>query len=173
MFALPRLYLWLGVGAAIIGVFLYIRFLHMRVDYFRGQRDQVQAILDTERAQHKQAMADMEAGRKRDLEEAQRIREQGNAHLLDRVRFHADNADALNKRLRLAAASRVRPLTPAASAPADCGNYESDPTRLSEQARGFLIGEAAAAERNGDLLEACRADYEAVKLLARCGISPQ
>jgi hypothetical protein len=162
----PRLYLWLGVGAAIVGVFLYVRFLQARVDYWKDRNDQVQAILTTERAQHKQAEAAMEERRLRDLEEASKLREQTNAHLLDRVRFHSDAADAL--RVRLNSASRVRSLKAASAAPADCGNYAADPTRLSDAHREFLIGEALGAERNGDLLEACRADYQTVK--KACGI---
>jgi len=159
-------YVILGVGGVVIVLFLYIRFLQSSRDHWKERYDEVQATLNVERATHKQAMDENEARRARDLQEATRIRNETVQHLEERIAANAGAADAL--RVRLAAERRLRPLAPAPSAPAECGNYESDPTRLSEPHRRFLIGEAAAAERNGDLLEACRRDYEAVK--SACGV---
>jgi hypothetical protein len=164
----PRVYLWLGVGAIIIGVFLYVRFLQARVDYWKLQTAQVQAMLDTERAGYKIAMEAADAKHKQDLSRAATSADETRRHLANRLDYYSGAAADLEQRLRNAEKRRLRPLAPAASAPADCGNYEADPTKLSGAHRGFLIGEAAAAEEQGELLEACRADYETVKIA--CGV---
>lgn len=159
------------IGVIAIGAFLYVRSLQISRDHWRLQHDQVQATLNTERASHKKAAEEAEAQRKADLADALKIRDSAQQHLQDRVAFHAAAADGLRKRLRDAERDRLRPLAHAADAPADCRNYESDPTRLSESHREFLIGEAVAAEGNIELLEACRKDYSAA--LITCGIKTE
>lgn len=164
----PKIYLWLGVGAAIIAAFLYVRYLQARVDYWKGQATEVQAKLDRERVGHKLAMEEANAEHERNLEQANAKGAATRQHLEDRLAYYTGAATDLERRLLDAERRRVRPLAPAASAPADCRDYEADPTRLSAPHRGFLIGEAAAAEEQGELLEACRADYETVKIA--CGV---
>lgn len=165
---MPNPYVLIGLAIAAAVLFLYVRYLQISRDHWKNQATQIQATLDSERASHKKAMEDADEQRKTDFAAAVERNKIAVDHLQERLDFHTANANALAERLRVAERSRLRPLAPSAAAPADCGNYESDPTRLSEQARGFLIGEAAAAEENGDLLEACRADYATVKIT--CGI---
>jgi len=162
-----RIYLYLGLAAAIVAAFLYVRFLQSRVDHWKGQHDQVQATLNVERVGNKLAMEANEKKRTDDLASAVKLRDETVERFQARIHTIASDADSL--RVRLATERRLRTLAPAATAPAECGNYESDPTRLSTAHREFLIGEAVAAERNIGLIEACRADYKAVKLA--CGVS--
>lgn len=136
--------------------------------YWKPKYDLLQTTIAAERESHAQAIEAERVRRERDLELAQLRSKETSDHLQSRLAFHTSNADSLLKRLRNAEANRLRPLAPTASAPAECGNYEADPTRLSEPARGFLVGEAAAAEEQGELLLACRKDYQTVKLA--CGV---
>ena len=160
-------YVLLGIAAAVVASFLYARFLNARIDHWKEQHDQVQAILTVERTEHKLAMEAADAKRVRDLADATILSTKAREYLQDRVAHWNGAADALAQRLRDAERSRVRALAPANTAPAECGNYEADPTRLPEPARAFLIGEAAAAEKLGEFLATCRKDYHAVRVA--CG----
>jgi hypothetical protein len=156
------------VVVLILSGFLYVRWLHSSRAYWKAQYGEVYATLSTERAGHQKAMDDALDQRQRDLALANEIHQAAVQHLQTRIHSISDNAIALRDRLRIVEANRIRPLAPAASAPAECRDYESDPTRLSREAREFLVWEAAAAETLGEYLDACRKDYKVVR--KACGI---
>jgi hypothetical protein len=155
--------------AALVG-FIYVTGRKHERNVWKPKYDLLQTTIATERKSHEDAMEANRVAAEQRFVAATDLREQARQHLEDRLHFHSARADSLANRLRNAEASRVRPLAPAASAPADCRDYEADPTRLSGEARGFLIGEAAAAEETGELLLACRKDYQVVR--AACGVKP-
>lgn len=153
--------------AAVFG-FTYVTGRKHERNVWKPKYDLLQTTIATERKSHEDAMEANRIASEQRLVSATTLREQARQHLEDRLHFHSSRADSLARRLRDAEAGRLRPLAPAASAPADCRDYEADPTRLSGAARGFLIGEAAAAEEQGELLLACRKDYEVVR--TACGV---
>lgn len=151
--------------AAVLG-YVYVRGRGDERKVWKPKYDLLQTTLKTERESHALAMEQAQKEAASNLALAEDVRSRAIAHLSERIAHHSDHADSLVKRLRDAEVSRLRALAPAANAPTECRDYESDPTRLSRENREFLIGENAAAERNADLLEACREDYRAARLAA-------
>lgn len=164
---LGRYWKEIAISLVIISGFLYVRWLQASREHWKGEYEKAQVTLTLEREGHQRAMDESVERQQRDLSAANEIREAAVAHLQDRVHSISDSASALAERLRLAESRRLRPLAPAASAPAQCRDYSADPVLLDGASREFLIGEATAAEVTAALLQACRKDYEAAK--TACG----
>jgi hypothetical protein len=117
------------------------------------------------RAASEQAIKDRQAD-----EEAGKIRNQKVIeHAQERI--HASNAasDSLRDELRRAR-SALRPLAPAAAAPAACRDYEASPRQLSERHAEFLVGFATRCSITAGQLTTCQ-EY-AVDLHSRCSAPP-
>jgi hypothetical protein len=97
----------------------------------------------------------------------QQVKEAGEravAHLQERVHANAASADVLRNELRRANASRQ--LKPAQSAPAACGDFEADRTKLPERDQSILVDIGERCNKAAIQANAC-AEY-AVGLHRAC-----
>jgi len=153
----PKMYLYAGLAAAAVAVFLYVRFLQARVDHWKGQHDQVQATLNVERVGHKLAMEANEKKRTDDRASAVKLRDETVERFQARIHTIASDADSL--RVRLATASRLRTLAKAENAPVACRDFESGPDQLSMSDREILVRIAERANINASKHASCVAQY--------------
>lgn len=128
-------------------------------------KPRLEALQAAHAAASEKALAERAATEERHAEQRQAIVD----HYQERI--HANNA-ALDSALeRVRVATRVRPLAPAAAAPAPCRDYEAGPEQLSQPHREFLVREAARADATAEQLGACQ-NY-AVTLHKTCSAPEQ
>jgi hypothetical protein len=90
------------------------------------------------------------------------------AHYQERI--HAKDTALAAALERVQHAARVRPLAPAAAAPAACRDYEAGPEQLSPAHREFLVRLGSDADRVAEQLTACQ--QYAVSLHQQCSALP-
>lgn len=134
--------------------------------YARGRNDErnkLQPKLDAAVAELAKVKKDFADASERDalareaiVEDKKRTVETLVRHYEERV--HANNAVADNLRieLRRARESRLRPLAPVATAPATCGDYEADRTKLPARDQDFLVDLAQRCNDTANTLKACQ-----------------
>lgn len=88
------------------------------------------------------------------IQQAKETNERVVAHLQDRVHANAASADALRNELRRARAGSQ--LKPAQSAPAACGDFEADRTKLPERDQDILVDIGKRCDETAHILKSCQ-----------------
>lgn len=88
------------------------------------------------------------------IQQAKETNQRVVAHLQERIQANAAAADAVRSELRRARASRQ--LKPAATAPATCGDYEADRTKLPQSDADFLVDFASRCDETATVLKSCQ-----------------
>lgn len=115
--------------AALLGFVYVTGRKHERANW----KPKYDALVEAVEVARKQAEAEKLAA----IQQAKETNERVVAHLQERVHANAASADALRGELRRARAGSQ--LKPAATAPAACGDFEADRTKLPERDQSILV----------------------------------
>jgi hypothetical protein len=144
--------------------------------YVRGRSDErakLQPKIDSLTTELTQLKKDYKDASDRYLAEIKTIKEENKAnvekivaHMQERIHENNTVADNLRGELRRARANSGRPLAPIGTAPATCGDYEADRTKLPARDQDILVGVAERANECAITLKGCQA--YAVETYEKC-----